>query len=202
MSDPDAAVTTLVSDLARVEELIEDGDRSVHQLWAVIDLLTEVLLHRGVLAPGHQQLIRKIRAKSPALRAKVRLYPDRDKYGICGPDIDCVPRLSKCFARCCALSADLGRQDLEEGKFIWNVDEPYVLVRDDDGYCTHLDRGTGKCTEYECRPARCREFDCRTDERIWKDFAAGVATPMWNGTVPPRALVAAEEAEAEKAEED
>lgn len=182
----DPVVTTLESDLAAVVARVEGGELGARQLWAVIDLLVEVLVDRGMLTDGHRRVVDKLRRRSPAMRPPVRLYRGPDKYTIQGAEIDCAARLDQCHARCCALEVELSQQDLDERQLPWRIDEPYVLVRDADGYCINLDRRDGTCCDYQHRPARCREFDCRKDQRIWVDFDANVAVPLWHGLVPPR----------------
>lgn len=184
MTDPDPVLASLVDDLRQLTARFEDGDRSVQQLWAAIDLLLDVLSHQGLIKDGHRRVIKKIRDKSPALRAQVRLRRVDDKYAISGPDIDCASRLRLCNARCCALTVELSRQDLEEGRIRWEIDEPYLMKRDADGYCTYLDRANGQCVAYEKRPAMCRLFDCRNDKRVWLDFDAREPAPMWHGIEP------------------
>jgi hypothetical protein len=181
----DPTLVTLESDLAAVVARIERGEVGQRQLWAVIDLLVDILEHRNLLSEGHRRVIGRLRRSSPVQRPPVRLYCGPDKYTIEGAAIDCAARLDQCLARCCALEVELGRQDLDERRFPWRLDEPYVLTRDEDGYCTNLDRRTGLCRDYEHRPARCREFDCRRDERIWVDFEANLAAPPWQGLAPP-----------------
>jgi len=184
MTEPDPVLTSLADDVAQLAARLEDGDRSVQQLWAAIDLLLDILGHHGLVKDGHRRVIKKIRDKSPALRAKVRLRRVDDKYAISGPAIDCASRLHLCNARCCALAVELSRQDLEEGRIKWEIDEPYLMKRESDGYCTYLNRDDGRCVAYERRPAMCRQFDCRNDERVWLDFEGEKPAPMWHGTEP------------------
>lgn len=184
MTDSDSVLATLADDLEQVSARLEEGDRSVLQLWAAIDLLLDILTHHGLVKDAHKRIIRKIRDKSPASKASVRLRRVDDKYSVCGPEIDCASRLHLCNARCCALAVELSRQDLEEGRIKWEIDEPYVMKRESDGYCTYLDREDGRCVAYDRRPAMCRLFDCRADQRVWLDFEAREPAPMWHGIEP------------------
>jgi Fe-S-cluster containining protein len=104
------------------------------------------------------------------------VYPD--KYAVASPEIDCAARLPLCRARCCTYQVVLTRQDVEEGRVKFEIDKPYFLRHEEDGYCTHLDRQSGLCAVHGQRPAACRVYDCRTDRRVWIDFEKRVAVPM------------------------
>ena len=147
-------------------------------LIATIDLLIEILAGQGVINEGHQRLLAKVRERARPERPRVRLRPLVDKYEQPNSPVDCDKRVHLCHARCCSLVVELSRQDLEEGRLLWNVEEPYLLRRDADGYCSHLDRGTRGCGVYHNRPAACRTYDCRTDQRIWIDFEKMIPAPM------------------------
>lgn len=91
--------------------------------------------------------------------------------------IDCASRLDRCRAACCRLDLALSRQDIEEGILKWDLGKPYMIAKDADGYCRHLDRTTSRCTVWQHRPIPCRGYDCRKDERIWLDFDKGIINP-------------------------
>jgi hypothetical protein len=135
-----------------------------------------VLLGRGQLQPGHLRLLERIRTGPARPVRSVRLRVVEDKHAIAGPDIDCASRLHLCQARCCTLTVVLDAQDVEDG-LRFDIDHPYVLRHDADGWCHHLDRGSRGCTVYAQRPAPCRRFDCREDSRIWVDFEARIPAP-------------------------
>jgi hypothetical protein len=84
--------------------------------------------------------------------------------------IDCASRVSICRAACCRLDLALSRQDLEEGIIKWDLGRPYLIARNSDDYCRHLDRYTCRCAVWQHRPIPCRGYDCRRGERIWLDF--------------------------------
>ncbi len=107
----------------------------------------------------------------------MRLQQVVDKYRVAGADIDCAARLHLCHARCCSLSFELTQQDLDEGRVLWEISDPYMIRHERDGQCAHLDRGTLGCTIHAQRPATCRCYDCRGDPRIWIDFEAGIPAP-------------------------
>ena len=92
-------------------------------------------------------------------------------------EIDCASRLHLCRAACCRLELALSRRDIEEGILKWDLGRPYMLARDADGYCRHLDRGTYRCTVRQHRPIPCRGYDCRKDARIWLDFEQAMINP-------------------------
>ncbi len=104
--------------------------------------------------------------------------PELDKYQFQGaPPIDCGDRIPLCKAVCCRLRVALSKQDLEEGVVRWDLAHPYLIAREADGYCTHLQPEDRKCGIYEKRPVPCRGYDCRQDERIWADFENRVVSP-------------------------
>jgi hypothetical protein len=91
--------------------------------------------------------------------------------------IDCAGRVSLCRAACCRLDLALSRQNLEEGIVKWDLGRPYMIARDADDYCRHLDRTTHRCAVWQQRPIPCRGYDCRKDERIWLDFEKRIINP-------------------------
>ena len=107
--------------------------------------------------------------------------PEYDKYTFQdGTEIDCENRVHLCKAACCRLPFALSKQDIREGVVRWDLGEPYLIDQGEDGYCTHLDRGTCGCTIYKNRPVPCRGFDCRNDKRIWLDFENKIPNPDLN----------------------
>jgi Fe-S-cluster containining protein len=172
--------------LARITDARARGDREVAHLRGMVEQLLHILAAKGVLGEGHERLIQRA-AEGAARAAKpiVRLRLNVDKYQVPTADIDCAARLPLCRARCCTLSFELSRQDLDEGKVRWELEDPYLIRHESDGYCTHFDRAAGGgCTIYEHRPAACRGYDCRGDSRIWIDFDARIPAPFPDGLKP------------------
>jgi Fe-S-cluster containining protein len=102
----------------------------------------------------------------------------QDKYAYSEQvKIDCPSRVSICHAACCRLDLALSRQDLEEGIVKWDLGRPYMIARDADDYCRHLDRATCRCAVWQQRPIPCRGYDCRKDKRIWLDFEKRIINP-------------------------
>jgi Fe-S-cluster containining protein len=66
---------------------------------------------------------------------------------------------------------------VQEGIVKWDLGQPYLNARGEQGYCIHLERGTCRCTVYAHRPIPCRGYDCRKDIRIWLDFESRVVNP-------------------------
>ena len=163
--------------LARFEEMLADAALCDRQQWAAIEVLLDILEHAGITNEGHRRLLTRIKRSRPT-EQRVRLAMYDDKYTMAGADIDCVSRLHLCHGRCCSFAIELSRQDLEEGELRWKIDQPYMMVREEDGYCTYLDRATGGCTTYHNRPGVCRKYDCREDQRVWKDFDAMIPADM------------------------
>jgi Fe-S-cluster containining protein len=146
----------------------------------------EVLAEKGFISIEELDERKKVVAErlTEAFREEgmgvIRAEPDLDKYtfeGGPGAEIDCASRYELCHAACCRMQFALTRQDVEEGVVKWNFGKPYMIRQEQDGYCTHLDRGTCACTVYAERPVPCRGYDCRKDTRIWADFEARVPSP-------------------------
>jgi Fe-S-cluster containining protein len=154
-------------------------------LRAEVDQLREILIARGQLAPGHRAVLERAGGearKEEKPKVKLRVY--RDKYTAENSEVDCQALFPLCHARCCAFEIELSQQDVDEGIVRWEVEDPYVIYHDSDGYCSHHDRATGGCTIYEHRPWTCRVYDCRFDARIWIDFEKKIPAPMPPGLKP------------------
>lgn len=167
---------------AAVERLAADherAERGIAELQQQIETLIEIMVAAGTLKPGHAELIAKLRRRVEiARKAEVELASVDDKYAVTGEPIDCETRLHLCHARCCSFQVFLSRQDVTEGELTWDIDQPYRLSRNADGYCGHLSRDDGHCQRYEHRPATCRSYSCKTDRRVWLDFEARIPAPM------------------------
>jgi Fe-S-cluster containining protein len=174
--DPDER-QELESALRKAEKERTQLKTDVNVLKAQLAQLVEVLIGRGGLAEGHRRTMELAAKHAGDGGKKVRLRQFVDKYQVGSPDIDCAARMPLCKARCCSLSFELSEQDLDEGGIRWELDEPYLIRHDADGYCSHLDRPTLGCTIYEKRPATCRGFDCRGDRRIWIDYDKRIPAP-------------------------
>ena len=167
-------------------------------LYAAIDLLKE----KGLL--DLEQLDERKKEAASNLVAKfsergmgvVYQKPEQDKYSFeGGAKIDCENRLSQCHAACCKLPFALSKQDVEEGIVRWDFSAPYVIARNPDGYCQHLDREKKCCSVYGQRPVPCRGYDCSKDKRIWLDFENYLINPRINDPDWPQGLNQAKEAE-------
>jgi len=146
--------------------------------------LIELLLEKGLLTEEElnerkRQVARRMVEKLKDNAMGVMLQqPESDKYGYeSSVKIDCENRVHLCKAACCRLGFALSRQDLEEGVVRWDLSRPYMIRRGEDGYCTHLERGSCRCTIYRHRPLPCRAYDCRNDRRIWADFEDKIVSP-------------------------
>ena len=182
--DTDSILEILAQKLRATETRLDSTERSDAQLWAAIGVLLDVCQHHGVTTEGHRALIAKLRERTPVGKPKIRLAVFDDKYETRNSEIDCESRLHLCQARCCSFAVELSRQDLEERTLEWDIDEPYVLARADDGYCAYLERTTGGCTAYDHRPSTCRRYNCRRDSRVWLDFEKRVPAPVPIGVLP------------------
>ena len=107
--------------------------------------------------------------------------PEEDKYTFKSEaKIDCENRVHLCQASCCRLRFALSKQDVHEGVVKWDLGHPYMIAHEQDGYCTHMERGTCRCTIRDQRPVPCRGYDCRNDKRIWLDFENKIVNPSIN----------------------
>jgi hypothetical protein len=148
--------------------------------YASIELLIEKgLLSEAELNERKTKVVERLAGKFRDEAMGVFLQnPELDKYQFQGaPPIDCEDRIPLCKAVCCRLRVALSKQDLEEGVVRWDLAHPYLIAREADGYCTHLQREDRKCGIYEKRPVPCRGYDCRQDKRIWADFENRVVSP-------------------------
>ena len=155
-----------------------------HQANSTLNALVELLVDQGLV--NIESLEARRKQTGEQLR---RSYLERglavamQEFGISkydfkgGAQIDCENRLSLCKAACCRLPFALSKQDVEEGIVKWDLGQPYINSRDNDGYCCHMERGTCRCTVYAERPIPCRGYDCREDKRIWLDFENRAVNP-------------------------
>ncbi|MBE0425507.1 MAG: YkgJ family cysteine cluster protein [Nitrospirae bacterium] len=79
-----------------------------------------------------------------------------------------------CKAVCCSFNFALTKEEVEKGIIKWNREWPYFISKDEDGYCSHLNRETLVCEIWEDRPQRCRKYDCRKDPNVWNDWEKGI----------------------------
>ena len=103
---------------------------------------------------------------------------EQDKYSFDKEaSIDCMSRIHICHAICCRLDFALSKQDIEEGIIKWDLGRPYMIAKDENGFCRHLNLTTHTCSVRDFRPVPCRGYDCRSDKRIWADFEKGELNP-------------------------
>jgi Fe-S-cluster containining protein len=145
--------------------------------------LIELLIERGIITEEElnerkivvaERLVKKFQEMG---MGAVFQDKEQDKYGFSDVHIDCESRRHICKAACCKLNFALSRQDIEEGFLKWDLGHPYMIAKEGDGYCIHLDKRTYECRIWEKRPVPCRGFDCRTDKRIWLDFENMIVNP-------------------------
>ena len=167
--------------LATVLQRATDGEErateAAGRVLETMNLLVRVLVAKGVITEGHQKLLGKVIEDARPERPKIRLRIYVDKYQVPNSPVDCEKRIPICHGRCCSLTVEMSRQDLEERKLLWDIDNPYILKRERDGRCTHQDRTTKFCGAYQHRPAVCRSYECSKDDRIWLDFEKMIPAP-------------------------
>jgi hypothetical protein len=184
---PEEAYEALADALRKANDAREKSERELAELRATVEQLVYLLIQNRVLTEGNgRHLARAAAEAGRTQKPKVRLRQYVDKYSVPDAGIDCAARLHLCHARCCAFSFELTTQDLDEGGIRWEVQQPYLILHEADGYCSHIDRPGLGCTIYGKRPASCRGFDCRGDERVWIDFEKMIPAPMPEGLNPPR----------------
>ncbi len=167
-----------VEALRRATLAAERLERELNATRARLGVLTDILQAQGILQPGHLKLMDSEARDATTVgpRAKVQLKVIQETT-VDSAVIDCASRLHLCYARCCTLQVTLSEDDLANG-LLWELQEPYLMRREVDGWCTYLDRTTAGCTNYELRPYECRVYDCRQDPRIWVDFDKGIAAEL------------------------
>jgi hypothetical protein len=168
-------------------------------LYSLIELLSEkhILSIDELDARKHEVQERLVRKNTDrGVGVLLQDGPEQDKYSF-APEahIDCENRIEYCKAACCRLPFALSKQDIREGIIRWDLGQPYVIEHGDDGYCSHLERGSCRCTVREARPVPCRAFDCRTNRNIWLDFENKVINPDILRPDWPRNVPAASAAE-------
>ncbi len=163
---------------------LDANARRAFEASSFVYALVELLNEQGVIRI--QDLDERKRAVAERLAAQMREQglgvvlqdPEQDKYAFkAEAKIDCASRLPLCRAACCRLPFALSKQDLREGRVRFDIGQPYMILHESDGYCSHLDRACFGCTIREQRPLPCRAYDCREDKRIWEDFEGRVVNP-------------------------
>lgn len=148
---------------------------------AVIDLLIDRgLIDAADLSARREQLAEELKRDYVSRGMAVAMQDfEVSKYEFKGgAEIDCESRLHLCKAACCRLPFALSKHDVQEGVVKWELGQPYMNARDEDGYCTHLDRTTHQCSVYNQRPIPCRGYDCRKDQRVWIDFEKRIVNQL------------------------
>ena len=148
---------------------------------AVIDLLIDCgLIDAADLSARREQLAEELKRDYVSRGMAVAMQDfEVSKYEFKGgAEIDCESRLHLCKAACCRLPFALSKHDVQEGVVKWELGQPYMNARDEDGYCTHLDRTTHQCSVYNQRPIPCRGYDCRKDQRVWIDFEKRIVNQL------------------------
>lgn len=169
----------------------------LHQAYATIQALGELLIERGILQ--REEVESRQREVADQLRQR---YLDQgmatamQEFGVSKYQfqkeghVDCENRVHVCKAICCKLPLALSREDVQEGVVQWELGQPYMIAHASDGYCVHMNRETCGCTIYEQRPIPCRGYDCRDDTRIWIDFENMVVNPRIHDPEWPNCLEA------------
>lgn len=166
---------------ARLSENTKATLEAASFLYALVELLNE----RGLIAIDElDERMREVAARLAKKNSEkgvgvlLQEEPEYDKYNFEGEaQIDCENRVHLCRAACCRLPFALSKQDVREGVIHWDLGQPYIIAQEQDGYCTHLERGSCRCTVRNQRPVPCRAYDCRKEKRIWLDFDNRLINP-------------------------
>jgi hypothetical protein len=168
-------------------------------LYSLIELLSEkqILSIDELDARKHEVQERLVRKNTDrGVGVLLQEGPEQDKYSFASEArIDCENRIEYCRAACCRLPFALSKQDIHEGVIRWDLGQPYVIEQGEDGYCSHLERGSCHCTVRDARPIPCRAFDCSTNRNIWLDFDNKIINPDIRRPDWPRNVPAAQAAE-------
>lgn len=165
--DLQAIMEKLASDIPK----LPNHDEALRRFEWILD----ALIIRGQLPASFRKISRKIQAERGI---KIRLSTVEDKYSVENSEVDCGARIPLCGARCCGFIVELSRQDLEERKLPFSIDEPFLLPKNPKTKQCVCKQENGFCGVYEHRPAICRTYDCKEDIRIWLDFEKRIPAPM------------------------
>lgn len=121
----------------------------------------------GGLPPGELERLRLMLERLMELGIGAA-YADEEDDGE-EASVDCERRLSRRRAVCCTFHFALTKKEAAEGKAAHDPARPFFVRRQDDGYCSHLDRESHRCLIWRERPLRCRKYDCRSEPEVWKD---------------------------------
>jgi Fe-S-cluster containining protein len=166
---------------ARLSDTTKKTLDAVSFVYGLIELLSEKgLISIEELNARKIEVAQRLMKKNSEQGIGVLLQePEFDKYSFEADEakIDCESRLHLCRAACCQLPFALSKQDIHEGIVHWDLSQPYIIAQEQDGYCTHLDRGSCACNVREHRPVPCRAYDCSKDQTIWLDFENEIINP-------------------------
>lgn len=77
--------------------------------------------------------------------------------------VDCAAgRRIGCQSFCCRLLVRLSDQEIEE-RAARGLSTAGLLEKDENGYCVHFVRETGRCGIWADRPQTCRDYECNSD---------------------------------------
>ena len=186
-STVDSSRAEIVRGLVYTHNRANANTAELHKTSVTVAAVIDLLIDRGLidaadLSARREQLAEELKRDYVSRGMAVAMQEfEVSKYEFKGgAEIDCESRLHLCKAACCRLPFALSKHDVQEGVVKWELGQPYMNARDEDGYCTHLDRTTHQCSVYNQRPIPCRGYDCRKDQRVWIDFEKRVVNPKVN----------------------
>ncbi len=148
----------------------------IHEVESFAYGLVDLLVEKGVATTDEisnaakavrQEMDESGETVGPGVALRVDgVEPGQDPY----VPVNCAERIHICKAICCRLHFALSAEEVESGKTMWDLGQPYYIRQGSTGCCVHLDRSTNECGIYKNRPVICRAYSCATDDRIWKDF--------------------------------
>lgn len=156
--------------------------RNEHDDAVLLRALVEVLIAKGLVSLN--ELDRRRAMVDPSLteeRSAGYVLPTLHPTSTRGPaptqSMNCAERHAECASACCSMfNVYLNAEEVQSGRFRWDLAEPYRLLRQPDGACVYLDRETRHCAIWDQRPAVCREYTCASDQRVWRDFPGHIVS--------------------------
>jgi Fe-S-cluster containining protein len=191
--------------LERLERQVERGSLFTHtalgegflrlgETAVTLHALLDLLLAKGLVSEDEVALAMgdvraEMAARGELAGPGTAIRPDDPaEEGEALPAVDCAARLPVCGAVCCKLGFALSIPEVEAGAVRWDLGRPYFIRQEEDGWCTHVQRGSCACGVYESRPRVCRRYTCAGDPRVWKDFEGMVLNTEWiEAHLPPAA---------------
>jgi Fe-S-cluster containining protein len=176
----DEALQGLLHDHRRINLNTVEAHKAAASLEALLEILFEKrLVDREEFEARRQEADERLRRTFVEQGMSVVIQEhETGKYELKSyPEVDCDRIRPTCRAVCCRLPQALSKEDVEEGVVRWDLGHPYLISRQENGCCVHLDPESLTCGVYAHRPLICRRYDCSRDRRVWADFEKKLLHP-------------------------